>query len=271
MRRLLQSLAIALGACCAVGIGQNAPVPQAKSPAQCTLPADTALPLTREQGAEILAELAKIEDELGVLRGAGGRGTPINANQTLQVPIDPKWESLGDRRAPVAVLEYTDLQCPFCRAFAASTFPALKKDFVDMGKIWFITRDLPLAMHPFAEGAAEAARCAGAQGKFWAFRAAVLAETGPPTAEALERQATALGLDLGEYGACTSQHQFAAEVSADRAAAREAGIRGTPSFIIGRVRGSDAAGHPLLVGRLLSGNRSLAEFAAAIAAAEAGK
>ena len=71
----------------------------------------------------------------------------------------------GTPRSRVVVIEFTDLQCPYCGHFANHTFPRLKAAYVDSGKIRYVSRDLPLPMHAHAETAAVAARCAGEQGR----------------------------------------------------------------------------------------------------------
>src|SRR5260370_35013491 len=84
--------------------------------------------------------------------------------------VAPGWYSLGRDDAPVTVVEFADYQCPFCRKFHSDTFVELKKNYIDTGKVRFVSRDLPLDFHPNAPGAALAAHCAGAQHKFWEMR-----------------------------------------------------------------------------------------------------
>ncbi|MGL4809572.1 MAG: thioredoxin domain-containing protein, partial [Giesbergeria sp.] len=68
---------------------------------------------------------------------------------------------LGSSAAQVMIIEFTDLQCPYCARFANTTWPRLRQDYVETGKVRFATRDLPLPFHAFALPAAIAARCAG--------------------------------------------------------------------------------------------------------------
>lgn len=70
----------------------------------------------------------------------------------------------------VVVLEFSDYECPYCQSFASSTLQEFKTDYVETGKARFIFRDFPIeSIHPDARGAAEAARCAGEQGKYFEF------------------------------------------------------------------------------------------------------
>jgi len=71
------------------------------------------------------------------------------------------WYAIGRDDAPVTLVEFSDYQCPFCRKFQTDGFVQLKKNYIDTGKVRFVSRDLPLDFHDNAPRAAEAARCAG--------------------------------------------------------------------------------------------------------------
>ena len=75
---------------------------------------------------------------------------------------------MGDKNAPVTMVEFSDLQCPFCLRFFKDTFPQIKKEYIDTGKVKFYFRHLPLVqLHPMAMSFAHATECANEQGKFW--------------------------------------------------------------------------------------------------------
>ena len=74
---------------------------------------------------------------------------------------------LGSANATITLIEFTDYQCPFCSRHFNQTYEQIKKDYIDTGKVKFYLRDFPLGFHPNAQKAAEAARCAGDQGKYW--------------------------------------------------------------------------------------------------------
>ena len=82
---------------------------------------------------------------------------------------------LGREDAPVTIIEFTDLQCPYCARFATQTFPRLKHDYIETGKLRYSSMDFPLPFHDFALPAAIASRCAGEQGRFWDYREALFA------------------------------------------------------------------------------------------------
>jgi protein-disulfide isomerase len=142
---------------------------------------------------------------------------------------------IGREDAPVTIIEFTDLQCPYCARYASQTFPQLKRDYVDTGRLRYTSRDLPLPFHSFALPAAVASRCAGEQGRFWEYRDALFAAQATLGSEPYGRIAAALGLDVARLEACRGDGRQEAEVRADLALAAQHGIRSTPTFIIGRV------------------------------------
>lgn len=74
---------------------------------------------------------------------------------------------IGDKNAPVTIIEFSDYQCPFCARFFSQTLPLLEQNYINNGKAKIIFRDLPLVqIHPYAQKAAEASECADEQGKF---------------------------------------------------------------------------------------------------------
>src|SRR5688500_17464643 len=73
----------------------------------------------------------------------------------------------GSPTAPVWVIEVSDFQCPYCKQWHEQTYPKLRDEFVRTGKVRLAYINFPLAQHGNAQPAAEAAMCAGAQGKFW--------------------------------------------------------------------------------------------------------
>jgi protein-disulfide isomerase len=167
---------------------------------------------------------------------------------------------LGAEDAPVTIIEFTDLQCPYCARFARETWPRVRKDYVDTGKVRFATRDLPLRFHEFAVPAAVAARCAGAQGKYWEYREALFAAQSRLGSEPYAALAAQLGLDAASFAACRADPLTLGAVRDDAALAAANGISGTPSFVIGRVVDGE------FTGEVVSGAESFEIFAARIEA-----
>jgi protein-disulfide isomerase len=144
---------------------------------------------------------------------------------------------LGDSRANIGIVEFSDYQCPYCREFHQELFAQIKHKFVDTGVVQFIHMDLPLTMiHDQAMPAALAGVCAGAQGRFWAMHDALFERTLEPGTYA--DLAQALGLDSAKFAVCLKSRDSERAVSRDVSDAVRLGIGGTPSFLIGRIDGN---------------------------------
>jgi protein-disulfide isomerase len=142
--------------------------------------------------------------------------------------------TLGRPDAPLTVVEFTDYQCPYCRRFQAETWPRLKRNWIDTGKVRFIVRDLPLEIHSAARPAAEAAHCAGEQGLFWRMHDRLLGVHADLSPQGLEGYARTLGLDMSRFNACVAAHKYSADIARNIAEANRLELSGTPAFIIGR-------------------------------------
>jgi len=171
---------------------------------------------------------------LGLLAGCATPPADPPANQS-QAPGNAPFNVIGSDDAPVTIIEFTDLQCPYCARYASQTFPRLKREYVDTGKLRYTSRDLPLPFHSFALPAAVASRCAGEQGRFWEYREALFASQSLLGTEPYGRIAGQLGLDVGQLEACRANGEQESNVRADLAMAAQHGIRSTPTFVIGRV------------------------------------
>ncbi len=135
----------------------------------------------------------------------------------------------GPVDAPVTLVEFSDFQCPFCKR-VQPTLEGLFEEYE--GKIAWVYKDLPLtSIHPDAVGAAEAARCAGDQGKFWEYRDALFAES-RVTKQVHPKIVEALELDTAAFDECVSSKKYTAAVQADEEEARGLGITGTPAFLV---------------------------------------
>ncbi len=142
---------------------------------------------------------------------------------------------LGDDSAKVTIVEFTDYQCPFCSRHYTDTYGQIKKDYIDTGKIKYVTRDFPLSFHPHAEVAAEASECAADQGKFWEMHDKLfggqaswsnLADAKPT----FTQYATDLKLDVTKFNDCVNSGKYKEEVQKDMADGMASGVNGTPGF-----------------------------------------
>lgn len=170
--------------------------------------------------------------------------------QQPAAPSDPASTTIdddpyqGDRStAKVAIVEFTDFECPFCKRHHNETYPDLIKNYVDKGKAIYVVRDMPLSFHdPAATKDAFAAECVhelGDNSKYFEFIDELFNTTagngGGLTDDKMAAIAEKVGVDKGRFSNCLSEERFADEVQRDASAAGSAGISGTPGFIIGKL------------------------------------
>jgi protein-disulfide isomerase len=150
---------------------------------------------------------------------------PVRANVSATIGF-----SRGPQGAPVVIVEFSDFGCPYCKS-VVSTLKQLAAQYPD--KIRWVFRDFPIAnLHPQAPKAHEAARCAGAQGKFWEYHD-LLFERSPRQSPAdLAQYAKDLELDATRFQQCLESEAQQAAVDADIRDGERLGISGTPMFFI---------------------------------------
>ena len=170
----------------------------------------------------------------------------VAAPPVAAAPTEPADERiLGSSEARVMIIEFTDLQGPYCARFANTTWPRLRQEYVETGKVRFATRDLPLPFHAFALPAAIATRCAGQQGRFWEFREALFRDQAQLATDPYAGLAQSLGLDAAQFADCRRDPAVAHSVQADVALARASNIQSTPTFVIGRIVDGSFTGEAL--------------------------
>ena len=168
--------------------------------------------------------------------------TPPATPPVPPAPPESDFNTLGPADARVTIFEFSDLECPHCAQFATTTFPELRRRYIDTGKVRFVAHDRPLPMHPEAVAAAVAARCAGEQGKYWDYREAVFRSQNRLAAAPYEELARRFGLDLPAFAACRASGQEERRIRADVQFADTHGITSTPTLVIGRIVGDQLVG-----------------------------
>jgi protein-disulfide isomerase len=141
----------------------------------------------------------------------------------------------GSSAARVAIVEYSDFQCPYCGDVARDTLPDLARAYVDTGKVILIFKHLPLSIHPLAPAAASAASCAGEQSKFWEMHDQLFSKPAKLAAGDLRAAAGEIGLDLTRFDQCRNGAAAAKLVEDDTLEAERLGVTATPTFIFGRL------------------------------------
>lgn len=214
----------------------------------------------REGQKAIQKELEEIKALIKAMPKGGGTG---GGNPMANAALVP--DSIlvkGDAKAPVTIIEYTDLQCPFCSRHAQTTFSQIENEFIKTGKVRYIVKDFPLvSIHPNAFKAAEATRCAAEQGKAWDMHDRLFANQQKLGVDLLPGYAEAMGLDTAKFKTCLDSGKHAAAIRKDMAEAQSAGVTGTPTFFVGVV---DPKTGKMKPGKMLSGAQALMNFQAAI-------
>lgn len=159
---------------------------------------------------------------------------------------------LGDKsKAKVAIVEFTDFECPFCQRHHLQTYPSLIREYVNSGKVIYVQRDLPLSFHdPVATNQAIAAECIDKQlgrEKYFEFGDLVFTNTSTNGAgvggrDVLAEYASNVGADVTKFLSCYDNKETADEVAKDLSDATAAGVNGTPGFIIGVLDGDNVDG-----------------------------
>lgn len=136
----------------------------------------------------------------------------------------------GAADAPVTVVEFSDFECPFCKRTHPTVTQLLDKY---AGNVKLVYRAFPLeSIHPHARRAAEAARCANDQGKFWDYYDVLFKESPKLSSDDLKRYAAQIGLDATKFDACVAGAVPKAAVQKDLDEGKRLGITGTPAFFI---------------------------------------
>jgi len=146
--------------------------------------------------------------------------------------VEAKGPSRGPASAPITIVEFSDFECPYCSR-AEETVSEVLRVYGD--KIRVVYRDLPLPNHTHAPKAAEAAHCAGEQGKYWEMHAKLFANQRALEVPALKGYAKDLKLDQAKFDKCLDSGAKAALVEEGRKAGSEAGVNGTPAFFVNGV------------------------------------
>ena len=195
--------------------------------------------ITTEQAQDMLNELKAIRQVLEKMQ----TGQPAPApDDKVSYKLTPGGFSMGEAKAPLVLVEYTDFQCPFCQQFHNTAFAQIKANYIDTGKVRFISRDFPLDFHDNARRAATAGRCAAEQGKYWEMRHIMIVNADQLKPENLVTYATNVKLDVPKFKSCLDSDKFKAQIDQDIAEGGVAGVQGTPSFVIGYIENDKLQG-----------------------------
>ena len=199
----------------------------------------------------------------GQQAGSQQVGTQPSGLRKVSIDDDPV---LGDKNAPVTIVEFSDYECPFCQRSFNDVLPGLKKNYIDTGKVKLVFRDFPLSFHANAHKEAEAAECARSQGDdstYYMFHDKIFTQTtSNGTGLALTQLpviAKSLGLNVSQFQQCLDSGTFKAEVDKDISDGSAAGVAGTPAWFIGK-----SSKDGVIEGQYINGAYPYANFQSAI-------
>lgn len=169
---------------------------------------------------------------------------------------------LGDKKtATIAIVEFTDYECPYCKELHDQVFPQIKKKLIDTGKAIYVTKEFPLNIHKNAYFTAVNAKCAyktGDDAKYYAFREEVLKQIGTNkdvfTAQSLAEISKAIGIDESQFTSCINSVDAQDLVDLDILDGDLVGIEGTPGFVIGELEDN------IVYGKVYTGSMTYEEF-----------
>ena len=230
--------------------------------------AASAKPSPQQEVGELRTEVQQIKaqqqlilerlDEVRTLLKGNNGPPPVQPPATMSMAGAP---FRGEAGAPVAIIEYGDFECPFCRRFQHTTYPQIQEAYIKTGKLRYYYRDMPLPFHPQALPAARAAHCAGEQGKFWQMHDSLFAEEGPLEVGGIDARGTQLGLDVAKLKACVGSDRFATVIQKGLDEAAQMQITGTPTFLVGTV---DAKGNIVSIKKAIVGAQPFEAFKATV-------
>jgi len=144
-------------------------------------------------------------------------------------PVDEKKDHIrGAKNAKVTIIEFSDIECPFCQRFHDTMNQVMEK-YGD--EVRWVYRHFPLeSIHPYARPAAIASECAAEQGKFWEFVDEAFADQSQVSD--LKALAKKVGLNSSKFDTCLDSKKYDADVTADMQDGEAAGVQGTPFSIV---------------------------------------
>lgn len=151
--------------------------------------------------------------------------------------LPPGTPTLGDLKAPVIIIEFSDFTCGYCGKFYRETLPQLKTQYIAPGKLRFAYRDYPRDPEGWALVAAHAARCAGEQDRYWEMHDRLFDQASRMGTKMVMKIAQDIKLNVKTFAACMDGQKHVPSILNDRDVGTRLGFHGTPGFLLGRSNG----------------------------------
>lgn len=204
--------------------------------------------------ALVQQDVKEIKEILRNVRNAGNRPPnqvaqrPENATiVNVSIKGDPY---LGNKKSKLVLVEFSEFQCPYCAKYFMTTFNRLKAEYIDTGKVGYVFKDFPLDFHLQAQKASEAAHCAYDQGKYWEMHDKLFRNQNKLLVPDLKNYAKELRLNSDEFNSCLDSGKHAKLVRDNFNQGQVIGVRGTPSFILGKLTPSGTVEGVLMRGAI---------------------
>mgnify|MGYP001558079457 CR=1 FL=1 len=207
----------------------ESPTPQQKS--SLSVPISIIIAGALIAGAVWFSNGSKVDTTAAIGGGAGTKQVDVSMGDT---PI------LGEDKAKVEIVVFSDYQCPFCESFFKNVEPTLREQYIKTGKAKMSWRDFAF-LGPESVLAAEATRCANDQGKFWQYHDLLFnrqkgENQGTFAKDKLKGFASELGLNQSDFDSCIDTGKYTQAVKDDTDYGKSVGVSGTPStFINGEI------------------------------------
>lgn len=210
----------------------------------------------------------------GIIKFKGSTAKGISTTQAAQAPTQQAPQAaaptqptgpvkvsvadepvLGNKNAPITLVEFVDYECPFCKRFFDQTLTDIKKSYIDTGKVKLVMRDFPLSFHQNAHKESQAALCARDQrgdSIYFKYHDEIFKRTtsnGTGLAlDQLPKVASDIGIDGTKLQGCLDSEKYKAQVDQDIAEGTKAGVNGTPSFFVGKSTSGNEIDGQIIVG-----------------------
>lgn len=190
----------------------------------------------------LLARVQSLEEQRNIPSGAAQADVTAELDPNAKVDVGlGTLPPLGDENAPVKIVEFSDMQCPFCRSFYTGAYQQLKEEYIDSGQVAFYFRHYPLDFHAAAQKSGEALECANEQNLLWEYHDLMYDKqqamdpsggTVEYTTDDMKAWAAELNINTSNFNECLDSGKYAEKVQQDLADGSEAGVSGTPGFFI---------------------------------------
>jgi protein-disulfide isomerase len=195
---------------------------------------------------------------------ASSPAQPVEEVKDTRIGRERLTNALGT--GPIAILEFSDFECPYCGRHARETLPKIKRELIDTGEARYVSMHYPLEeIHPRAIQAGEAAECAGQQGQFWEMHDRLFGSPDALDPARVLAHATGLALDTEAFQRCLNEDAALPKIRADQSEGKRLAVSGTPAFFIGIV----AADGGVEIVRRIRGAASIDLFAQQVALVKA--